>query len=168
MTVSVLRWAAALAGAAAALLLSGCPGGGSSCGPTSGTVVEVVDGDTVYLSTGEKIRYLMVDAPEITKGHNDCYGQEAAAFNKDMVLDQTVTLTYDKECTDKYGRLLAYVSFEGREVNSLLVERGFACVLHIPPNGEDRVDEFKTLQADAKSAKRGAWGSCNPLPPACK
>jgi micrococcal nuclease len=126
-------------------------------------VVEVVDGDTVHLASGEKIRYLMVDTPEITKGKNDCYGQEAADFNRQMVLDQKVTLTYDKECTDKYGRLLAYVSFNGREVNSLLVERGYGCVLQIPPNGEDRADEFKALQSEAKAAGKGVWGNCDPV-----
>lgn len=166
MTSRRLRSAAFLG--AALLAGAACPGGGSSdCGPAQGTVVEVVDGDTIVLSTGEKVRYLMVDSPETTKGHDDCYGQEAADFNKQMVLDQAVTLKYDKECTDKYGRLLAYVSFEGREVNSLLVERGFACVLHIPPNGDDRAEAFKALQSDAKAANKGLWQACDPLPPAC-
>jgi hypothetical protein len=40
-------------------------------------------------------------------------------------------------------------------------------VLYIPPNGSARVDEFKALQLDAKNARRGLWGMCDPLPPAC-
>ena len=50
------------------------------CGPSSATVEQVIDGDTIMLSSGEKVRYLLVDAPEITNGHNDCYGQDAYQY----------------------------------------------------------------------------------------
>jgi micrococcal nuclease len=140
---------------------------GSDCGPSSGTVDRVIDGDTIVLTTGEKIRYLLIDAPETTNGHNDCYGSNAATFNSDLVLHKTVDLTYDTQCTDMYGRLLAYVSVDGMDVNVLMVERGYACVLFIPPDGTSRYDEFKTYQADAKAMSKGIWGSCDPLPPAC-
>ncbi len=79
---------------------------GSTCGPSSGLVERVIDGDTIVLATGEKIRYLLVDAPETTNGHDDCFGSNAATFNSDLVLNKTVDLTYDTQCTDMYGRLL--------------------------------------------------------------
>ncbi len=143
------------------MLLAGCPGGnGSECGPTSGVVTNVVDGDTIDLDSGERIRYLMIDTPESTNGATDCFGQNAKTFNTDLVLGETVTLDYDVECTDNFGRLLAYVSVGDTEVNSLLVDRGYACVLHIPPNGDDRVDEFEALEDSAKAANRGMWGVC--------
>jgi micrococcal nuclease len=148
------------------LFLAAC-GTGSPCGPTEAKVDRVIDGDTIVLSTGEKIRYLLVDAPETTNGHDDCYGSNAAQFNSDLVLGKTVELSYDVECTDKYDRLLAYVSVDGQEVNRLMIERGYACVLHIPPDGDSRADEFKMYQQQAKTAMRGLWGACNPLPPAC-
>ena len=151
---------------AAAACAAGCAGG-SPCGPTSATVERVIDGDTIVLTTGEKIRYLLVDAPETTNGHDDCYGSNAAQFNTDLVLNKQITLAYDVQCTDMYGRLLAYVSVDGTEVNTLMVQRGYACVLHIPPDGDSRYDEFKAYQADAKAASRGLWGACTPLPPAC-
>jgi micrococcal nuclease len=153
-----------LALALALPLAGGCGGGGSDCGPSEGVVARVVDGDTVELATGVKIRYLMVNAPETTNGHDDCYGQNAVKFNSDLVLGKTVALAYDVECQDRFGRTLAYVSVDGQEVNSLLVERGFACVLHIPPNGDDRVDEFNALEDAAKAANRGLWGQCDPIP----
>ena len=155
-----MRWALAIA------LAAGC-GGGSPCGPSEATVDRVIDGDTIVLASGEKVRYLLMDAPETTNGHMDCYGSNAAQFNSDLVLGKTVTLAYDVECTDMYGRLLAYVSVDGTEVNSLMVQRGYACVLHIPPDGDARYDEFKAYQADAKANNRGLWGACTPLPPAC-
>ena len=148
------------------LFVAAC-GSGSPCGPTEAKVDRVIDGDTIVLTTGEKVRYLLVDAPETTLGHDDCYGSNAAQFNSDLVLGKTVQLSYDVECTDMYGRLLAYVSVDGQEVNKLMIERGYACVLHIPPDGDDRADEFKMYQLEAKTAMRGLWGACDPLPPAC-
>jgi micrococcal nuclease len=144
-------------------LVAGC-GGGSPCGPSTGMVDRVIDGDTIVLVTGEKIRYLLINAPETTNGHMDCYGQNASQFNSDLVLGKTVELSYDVVCDDMYGRLLAYVSVDGTEVNSLMVERGFACVLHIPPDGDSRYDEFKMLEDEAKAANRGLWGACDPIP----
>jgi micrococcal nuclease len=140
---------------------------GADCGPSSGVVARVIDGDTIVLTTGEKMRYLLIDAPETTNGHHDCYGSNAATYNSDLVLDKTVELTYDTQCTDRYGRSLAYISVDGNDVNKLMVERGYACVLFIAPDGTSRYDEFKAYQADAKASSRGVWGASDPLPPAC-
>jgi micrococcal nuclease len=145
------------------LLTGGCPGGGntSPCGPSEGVVVDVVDGDTVELESGTKLRMLLVDTQEVTSGKNECYGSEAREYTRSLVEGKTVQLAYDEaSCTDRYGRTLAYLSVDGREVNSLLVERGFACVLHISPAGDDRAGEFKKLQSSARSGGKGMWGSC--------
>lgn len=139
--------------------LAGC-GGGSECGPDEGVVARVVDGDTIELESGVKIRYLMMDTPETTSGKNECFGANAAQFNSDLVLGKTVELSYDVECEDRFGRTLAYVSVGGVEVNTLMVERGFACVLHIPPNGDDRADAFEALEDAAKADNKGLWGAC--------
>lgn len=129
-------------------------------GPDHATVVNVVDGDTVDLDTGVRIRYLLVDTPESTNGATDCFGQNAKQFNSDLVLDKEVELVYDVEREDRFGRTLAYVSVGDQEVNTLLVERGYACVLYIPPNGTDRRAEFDALEATAKAEGRGMWGQC--------
>jgi len=141
-----------VAGAAA-----GCSGG-SSCGPSSALVAQVVDGDTIQLEGGEKVRYLGVDTPE-TYGQVDCYGPEAKAFNRDLVEGQKVGLEYDVECRDMYGRLLAYVTVNGQMVNRVLLERGYARVLIIPPNGKYE-DDFRALEAEARNAGVGLWGAC--------
>jgi micrococcal nuclease len=130
------------------------------CGPASGVVAEVIDGDTIVLASGEKVRYLMIDTPEITNGKSECFGAEARTFNQEYVLGQDVELTYDVECTDKYGRLLAYVEAPDGEVNTLLVSRGFACAYHLPPNGDDRAVEFRDLQASAELSRAGMWAMC--------
>jgi micrococcal nuclease len=130
------------------------------CGPASGVVAQVIDGDTIVLESGEKLRYLMVDTPEITNGKNECFGAEAREFNAEYVLGQQVELTYDVECTDQYGRLLAFVEAPDGEVNTLLVSRGFACAYHLPPNGDDRAVEFRDLQVSAEESRAGMWAKC--------
>ena len=147
-----------------AVLATGCSTPGSECGPSSGTVERVIDGDTIVLTTGVKIRYLLINAPETTNGHNDCYGANASQFNSDLVLGKTVDLAYDVQCEDVYGRTLAYVSVAGQEVNTLMIQRGFACLLHISPDGDARAAEFKGYEDDAKAAKRGLWAACDPIP----
>lgn len=133
------------------------------CGPARGTVARVIDGDTLELESGEKIRYLLVDTPESTT-RTECYGAEAKAFNQSLVHGQEVELTYDIECRDRFDRLLAWVTVGGQDVNRLLIERGYACVLHISPNGDDKVDAYETLEQEAKDAGRGLWGACTPAP----
>lgn len=145
-----MRWIAALG-----LAVAACGGGADTA-----IVTNIVDGDTVDLDSGIRIRYLMVDTPESTGGATDCFGGNAKTFNSDLVLNKEVELTYDVEREDRFGRTLAYVAVDGIEVNTLLVERGYACVLYIPPNGEDRRIEFETLEATAKQELRGMWGQC--------
>ena len=135
----------------------------NDCGPNSGVVERVIDGDTVELSTGERIRYLLVDTPESTS-RPECFGEEASRFNAELVEGRRVRLTYDVECTDRFDRLLAYVEVDGRDVNRLLIEQGFACVLQIPPNGSERAADYVELEAEARREGRGMWGVCGPSP----
>jgi micrococcal nuclease len=163
--VSLVRCPRGLAIAGLAIAgLAACGDGGSPCGPHEAIVERVIDGDTIALPGDIRIRYLLVNAPETTNGHADCYGAHAAQFNTDLVLGKTVQLDYDARCQDMFGRTLAYVTVDGQDVNRVLIERGYACVLHIPPDGDARADEFKALEIAAKAAQRGLWGACDPIP----
>lgn len=136
----------------------------SKCGPTSARVERVIDGDTIELSDGQKVRYLLVDAPETTGGKNDCYGAQAVEFNQSMVEGKDITLKYDEAgCHDKFNRLLAYVSVQGTEVNRALIDQGLACVLYISPAGKARQEEFEALESNAQTNRVGLWGTCNPV-----
>lgn len=152
------RIAALLLGTFGALVLPGC---GQQCGPSRGVVASALDGDTVRLESGEVVRYLMVDTPEITD--DECWSQEAWNFNKQSVVGREIELTYDVECTDNRDRLLAYVSVGGRELNTRMVELGHACVLHLSPNGDDRVEEFEALETAARNGSSGLW-ACSTRP----
>ncbi len=133
--------------------------GSNPCGPTEAVVDFVVDGDTVQLEDGQRVRYILVDTPE-TSPPVECYGEEAKSYNTQLVEGESIHLEYDAECRDRYDRLLAYVYVGGVEVNRRLVERGYGCVLHIPPNGNARVDLFRELESVAQAESRGMWGSC--------
>lgn len=132
---------------------------GSACGPARAVVARVIDGDTVELESGERVRYLLVDTPENTSSV-ECFGAEATAFNRALVEGREVRLTYDVACTDRFERLLAYVEVDGRVVNQLLVEQGYACVLHIPPNGEELAPLYEDLETRAVDEGRGLWSVC--------
>jgi len=136
----------------------------SPCGPPEDTVARVIAADTVVLASGVKLRYLLIDAPETTDGHHDCFGSNATTANAQLVLGKRVALGYDVGCTDKYGRTLAYVAADGLDVNAYLISRGYACLLHIPPDGDDRAAEFARLEAQAKAAGLGLWSACSPVP----
>ena len=129
--------------------------------PVIAAVVErVIDGDTVVLVGGEKIRYIGVDTPELgnPKKKVQPYAKEATEFNRRLVEGQKVRLEMDIEPQDKYHRTLAYVYLEdGRFVNAELLKEGYAQLLTIPPNVR-YVDLFAGLQKQARDAKRGLWG----------
>lgn len=81
------------------------PTQGSDAELTQALVTRVIDGDTLELETGERIRLIGVDAPE----SNEEGGAEATAFVTQLVLDRTVWLEADGNDTDVHGRLRRYV-----------------------------------------------------------
>lgn len=147
------------------LALAACNGVedlGDSCGPPTGKVTNVLDGDTVDLESGVRIRYLLIDTPEIAHSAGetpDCYGDEAKVQNEVLVAGQEVKLEYDEECDDMFDRVLAYVFLGDRMVNGIMLERGYAEILFIKPN--DRyLTELEKLEAAAKSSGAGLWSAC--------
>ncbi|MGC4093022.1 MAG: thermonuclease family protein [Polyangiaceae bacterium] len=134
------------------------------CGPASAEVSRVIDGDTIELVGGERVRYLLVDTPEISGAEPACYGLEAQRENRKLVEGRRVGLRYSAPCRDRYSRLLAYVSVDDIDVNVWLISGGYACLLHIPPAGDERAPEFQRLQQEARDDQRGLWGTCPRVP----
>jgi micrococcal nuclease len=153
----------------------GCGNDGGSdepSGPISARVTHVVDGDTidVELPGGDEdtVRYIGIDTPETVKPDTpvQCGGPRAHEVNERLVGGRTVTLRFDAERRDVYGRLLAYVYLPGAGpggsplfVNAELVRRGLARTLTIPPN-DSFASLFARLAARAGAAGRGLWGHC--------
>ena len=132
------------------------------CGKSTGLVIRILDGDTVELKDGRKIRYLHVDTPEISRSENgkhECFGEEAKELNTQLVLDRVVNLEYDLNCYDRFDRTLAFVSVDNRMVNKILVERGYGELMIISPNNKYE-EEFEILEEEARKVKAGIWGIC--------
>jgi len=143
------------------LLLPLLAAGAASAATIEGTVVRIVDGDTIYVRLAdrvEKIRYIGVNAPEIhhpLKGQEPG-GREAAAVNRHLVGGRHVRLELDVRTRDRYGRLLAYVWVGDTMINAELVREGYAQVMTVPPNVKYQ-ELFVTLQREARHAGRGLW-----------
>lgn len=138
----------------------------ASAPPSGGLVTAVFDGDTVVLDSGEKIRYIGIDAPEVAHGKSraDCYGAEAKRANAEMVLHKRVAIRYDRKLMDVHGRFLGYVYLpDGRCVNEEMLKTGSATVYR-SRDGFERFNEFLSRQREAIRYRRGMWGSCSAKP----
>jgi len=121
-------------------------------------VTKVIDGDTIDISTGERVRYIGVDTPETkhpTKAVQ-CFGKEASGKNKELVLDKEVKLVKDISNNDKYGRLLRYVYLGDLFVNDYLVREGFAHAATFPPDVKFS-NQFLLAEREARENARGLF-----------
>jgi micrococcal nuclease len=159
---------------AVSLSRCGIYGGGSAepSGPVQADVTRVVDGDTIDVElhdgSDETVRYIGIDTPETVKPGTpvQCGGPKAHEVNERLVGGRTVTLRFDAERRDVYGRLLAYVYLPGGArggrplfVNAELARRGLARTLTIPPN-DSHAALFAHLAARAGVRGWGFWGRC--------
>jgi micrococcal nuclease len=129
--------------------------GGGSTPNQQFLVSKVLDGDTIEIETGAKIRYIGIDAPE----NRECFSPESTAANAQLVGSQRVTLVKDISETDKYGRLLRYVFINDLFVNDNLVKNGFAKAF---PYGADLrfAEKFQESENFARTSNLGLWQEC--------
>ena len=124
----------------------------------SAKVVKVVDGDTLVLSNGEKIRLIGVDTPEIAHPLKavQYFAKEAGSFTKTMVEGKKVRLELDWQKRDKYDRLLAYVYLEdGTFLNAEIIKQGYGFAYTRFPF--KYLEEFRRYQKEARENNRGLW-----------
>jgi micrococcal nuclease len=143
-------------------------GAAAEAGPASALVpvTRVIDGDTIEVRIDggyEDVRLIGVDTPETVKPDTpvQCFGERASHFTKRLLTGRRVRLDFGVERHDVYGRLLAYVRLGRRFVESMLLRRGLARTLTIPPN--DRYAPlFHRLARRAALGGRGLWDACGP------
>jgi micrococcal nuclease len=130
-------------------------------------VLSVTDGDTIRVSIDNRsvaIRYIGIDTPETVDPRTsvECFGREAAAFNRQLVEGKTVELEKDVSELDRFGRTLRYVWIErGSEmvmVNEELVRNGFATSSTYPPDVKHQ-ERLRGLEAAARAQGLGLWGA---------
>ena len=123
--------------------------------PETALVTQVIDGDTIIIEGGYRVRYIGIDTPEIHP-ELEAYGIEALQTNRRLVEGKKVRLERDVSETDKYGRLLRYVFVDGVFVNAELVRQGLAEAKAYPPDTKYQ-DYLEKLEAEAIQAGRGMW-----------
>lgn len=146
------------------LILLGCS---PTCDYSQIKVIKVIDGDTIELESGQLLRYIGIDTPEVRlkKENHFVYSPqpfalEAAEFNRKLVEGKNIEIEFDLEKKDRYGRLLGYCFIDNQMVNAKLLEEGYAVLYAFPPNVK-YTEIFVSLQKKARQEKRGLWGACS-------
>ena len=125
------------------------------------TITKVYDGDTITLSTGEKVRFLQIDTPELSPA--ECYGDEARrALVTLLSAPGQLTLKTDPKLdkVDRYGRLLRYVFIGKTNINLKLVEMGAAAPYFYRGDKGQYSSEILKAAKNAKAKSLGLWKSC--------
>ncbi|MCM3716069.1 thermonuclease family protein [Alkalihalobacillus oceani] len=131
-----------------------------------GEVSRVIDGDTIVISDGTRIRFTGIDTPEINSNSTlapEPLAEEAKQFVEGIIQNQTIFLEIDPEHPyDPYERTLAYIWIDDKDnqelsmLNAMLVEAGLANALTIEPN-TTYSHIFEELEKNAISKKLGIW-----------
>ncbi len=126
----------------------------------SAKVSAIIDGDTLVVDGGERIRIIGIDTPE--RGRDGKPGEPYAKVASDYLArlippGTTIGLAFDNERQDKYGRTLAHVlRANGEPVAVALLENGYARTLVIAPNTR-QASCYAAIEERARQQRRGIW-----------
>ncbi len=116
-------------------------------------VTKVIDGDTIDIDTGERVRLICIDTPEY---YDEGY-EEAKEYLEDLILNKKVKLEKDISETDKYGRILRHIYLEdGTFVNELMVKQGYAEAYWYEPD-TTLCPTIQKAEDYAKDHELGIW-----------
>jgi len=125
------------------------------CLGTTTKVTRVIDGDTFEIESGEKVRLIGINAPELS----DIFGKEAKEHLSQLIDGKTVDLQSDNisKDRDRYSRLLRYVLIDGIDINKQMISEGFASAYLKYHFG--KANDYKQAQLSASSGNIGMWGN---------
>ncbi|MBU7045586.1 MAG: thermonuclease family protein [Theionarchaea archaeon] len=112
----------------------------------------IIDGDTFRLSTGETVRLIGIDAPELSQPG----GEESREYLAHLILGRNITLKKGYEDRDKYNRLLRFVYLGNLCINEEMIRQGYAEARYLSPNDPIR-GYYIQLEMGAKITKAGLW-----------
>lgn len=129
--------------------------------PTGTTLLRVIDGDTLVVSgnagSDEHVRLLAIDTPE----RGERWHAEAGRALRKAVSAGSLRLEFEvvgRLDRDRYGRILAYVYVDDRNVNVEMVRNGWS--EYITRYGHSRyANDFVEAEGEARSARRGIWST---------
>ncbi len=115
-------------------------------------VSRIIDGDTIELSNGDRVRLIGINTPETGQP----YYNEATEKLRELIGTSTVTLKKDVDDKDRYGRLLRYIYVNDTFVNLEMVREGYAIAYDYELNVKYS-DEFHEAEQEAREARLGIW-----------
>jgi micrococcal nuclease len=121
-------------------------------------VKRVIDGDTLLLINGERVRLIGVDTPETKHPQKPVqyFGREAYLFTKEMVDGKEAQFEFDRQKRDRYGRLLAYVYLlDGTFLNAEIIKQGYGFAYTRFPF--KYMEEFRRYEREARDKRKGLW-----------
>ena len=129
-------------------------------------VRRVVDGDTLLLESGARVRLIGADTPETVKPNHpvELFGPEATLFTERRIRSAggEVRLQMDRERKDRFGRFLAYVFVDDQMLNEELIRQGLATAQTEFNYSSSMKRRFRQAEGEARLAGRGIWGSPAP------
>ena len=142
--------------------------GASPTGKAVYRIDHVVDGDTVDLRNGAKIRLVQIDTPEVYFSA-ECYGKQASAIVKQLLPPGTAVRLTTEPATDRvdaYGRLLRYVirARDRLNVNVYLVRVGAAAPYFYDGRRGRYAALLDRLARRARARHLGLWAACPRTP----
>ena len=116
-------------------------------------VTRVIDGDSIVLETGEKVRLIGIDSPEI----GEAFGYEAKVYLEKLIIGKRITIRLDNtsDSIDFYKRKLAYVYFDSIDINLEMIKNGYAKVFR--KYDFDNMEQYIYEEEKAKQYKVGIW-----------
>jgi hypothetical protein len=112
-------------------------------------VVRVIDGDTVELESGQKVRLKGINTPE----KSEWLDGEATEFVRGLIENESVGI--ENYGFDKYGRILAYVFIDGRNLNEEILEGGLGTLYYYEE--DSHYGELKRAEGFARLNEIGLW-----------
>ena len=152
----VLLFAWCLAPAAAA-----APSCAPGPGLTPARLAKVIDGDTLALADGSRLRLIGVNAPETrgSDGSPEAGAVEATRFARRFLGSGRIGIVVGADRRDRYGRTLAHVyRADGESLEAALLAAGLARQVTVPPN-LGQLDCLRQSERSARAARAGLWRS---------
>lgn len=122
-------------------------------------VKRVIDGDTLVLKSGEKVRLIGINTPEVENRFSEAQpgGEAAKGWLQKTLRSPYIWLEYDAEQFDKYDRRLAHVFLEsGDYINAMLLQQGLAMLTLTPPNLR-YASSLISARQQAEADNKGVW-----------
>lgn len=126
------------------------------------TVRYVIDGDTLDLDDGRRVRLLGIDAPEAGFQNKaaEPWAEESTAWLRDQAEGRDVQLRIDSREKDRYGRTLAWIFHaDGTLINQESLLQGHAKLLADFGLPADLEPALREAESEARIQKRGLWGN---------